>query len=547
VLSRTWMLLAAAAPMIFAAAEDGIRDLVALPDGQTVYFRIRRGIETDAWYKARHVPGATWAELTPATPNLVDVNNSGTIAATSFFGERRCGFAGSTCFVQPGCRVSAGVEELESGNRRSATNSRETMIRLDRTGYLAWIEQARRCFGIGVPLQQEMRGLYDVRTMTPVSPVGYSLANTNLGRRSITGLNKALVRYSESGLGWWSTNGVLEQIGNRYQPAEAVTDEQGCHIGYSTASDQRQVIWIDWCETHSKTEDLLGFSATSLAMSDNGRYLAGIETAGSRLIVYDHVRRSWSNALIAEPVSRIVIGGRALFAVTSQNNSLVRMDLDTGVTSEMLPPLPEITDARTDKMFSLACPLVCYGPVDSAILASPGMAIFVTGRNLHHPGWLVDQRGVIQTLNSSTADGTSAWFLYQPIDNQSGSSNTIRIFHPALPNFAIQLPLTTSSETFACLGATHESQPDRWITNEDPANVGEIIKVWITGLGEYATPPPLADPDAAAVVSFDPTPNQPGVQLLSLRVQRPFMAAIGDFLFADYRGYQCTPPPVRVP
>jgi len=535
----------AAAPFVFAAGEEGIRDLIALPDGQTVYFRVRRGLETDAWYKARHVPGgAAWAEITPATPNLADVNDTGTIAATSFYGERRCGFAGSTCFVQPGCRASATVES--GAGRTSVSSSRETSIWLDRTGYLAWIEQSRRCFGLGVALQPELRGLYDIRTMTPIAPVGYSLANASIGRRSITGLNKALVRYNAEGqLGWWSTNGVLEQIGNRSQPGEAVTDEQGCQIAYNTASRQL-VVWINWCETHSKSEELLGFSATSLAMSDNGRYLAGIDTIGSRLIVYDRVRRSWSDALISEPVSRIAIGGRALFAVTSSSNALVRMDLDTGVTSEMVPPLPEIHDVRTEKMFALACPLVCYGPVDSAILASPGMAMFVTGRNLNQPGWLVDQRGEIQTLNSSP-DGTMAWFLYLPIGDQSGTSSTVRIFHPSLMNFAIQFPFTSNSSTFACLGATHESQPGRWITPEDPASIGEIIRVWITGLGEYGTAPPLADPDAAAVVSFAPAPAQPGVQWLSLRVQRPFMASIGEFLFADYRGYQCTPPPVRLP
>ena len=106
-----------------------------------------------------------------------------------------------------------------------------------------------------------------------------------------------------------------------------------------------------------------------------------------------------------------------------------------------------------------------------------------------------------------------------------------------------------------CFSTVHEDL-SRLVTVEDPARVGEHIRIYMTGLEgaqpvDYgapnpdaliglANPPALADPGAAVVLAFRLSPGLVGIQQLDLRVVRPF--ANPDKLFENGR---CAAPPVR--
>ncbi len=519
------------------AAAD-LRDLIALPDGKTVYFRMKTGLATDSWYLLRETsPGTVTVQKTKS--NLIDVSATGDVAATAFIGTKSCGFGGSTCFLQPNCQAygnTSGGNPPDDWNRTVSLN-RETFVRLDRSGKLAWIELGQNCFG-PIPSGPDLHGFFDAKTLQVFAPVGYNLANRRIGRRSITNRNRALVVYYDGRLGWWTANRILDQIGNRTASIEAVTDASGCTVAYNDAGFHA-LWWIDLCNYNvgSVDERIDNANGTMLALSDNGRYLAFQDerTAGN-LAVYDRLQRRIFRDLLPSPIQTMAVGGNVLFAVTDRDE-LLRLDLDSGEVRSILPPVPQIDRAAAQQVFSIACPLVCYGPVEPRPLISPGMVLFVEGRNLNQPGWMVR----IGTRESplSSASETAAWFEFA---KDTPTETAAAIFNPSFPGLELKLLLTPNANAFACLGTTHQGQSNASVTSTDPARIGEVIRVWMTGFSDRI-PPPLNDPGAADVLTFQPATGVTGVQYLDLRINRPFAPDGG--LFEGNAGYQCLVPAVQ--
>lgn len=512
-----------------------LSDLIVPADGRSVFFRLKTGLNTDSWFRA--TPAAAGVSVARAAPNLADVDSSGGVTATAFVGERSCGFAGSSCFLQPPCRAQAQINAAAGSSSAAWTSTvsthRETFIRLDPSGQLAWIEQGRQC-GAG-PLGT-LHGLYEARTMelaSPTTATGYRIANRRAGRRMITERKQVLVRDTYDRLAWWALDGTVRQIGNRVPPVEAVTDAAGCTVVYSSTS-ANVILWVDWCGSAGPREEVLGFAGSSLALSANGRYLAFQEQSTGLFTVYDRARRVMSSNLFDEPVESFAMGGTALFAVTARNG-LQRLDLDSGEVVTVLPPLPEIDEVKATKApVQALCPMVCYGPLEPRMQVSAGMLALVEGRNLDQPGWRVRQgekTSPLMPLASSTA-----WFAYE-------AAETV-LFHPQYPGLEMQLRFLRDDAAFACLAMDHE-EGYRWVTREDPAVAGETIHVWLTGLASR-NPPALSDPPAAEATGFSRSTDWTGLQRLDLRILRPFAeGSLG--LFASGAGYGCPAPPVRMP
>ncbi len=528
---------------ITASAAAGLRDLIGLSDGQTVFFRMRSGFATDSWYKVRYSQEAGTAIEKAKRPYLSDVSADGAVEATSYLANRYCVYNnGSSCLTQPGCRASATIWGDEWS--AIASSDYETTVRLNRTGDIAWIDQDRWCptppYTIMKP---KLQGLFDTRTMRLVAPaVGSTLANRAFGRRSITTANNALVRDADGSLAWLAAGGILEEVPTHETPAEAVTDAAGCAIVYNTR-DVKEVRWLELCagrQENRGNDELLGFKGDSLCMSDNGRYLAAIAPESSNLIVYDRVRGAWSDSLIPEPVERITIGGGALYAAT-RRNSLIRMDLDSGEVVELVPPLPEIElvfAVRTDGAGGCQ---PCYGTPDPRFLVSDGMYVFLQGRSLNEQGWQVALNGRETPLNGLNDRMASFEFRKEA---ESGVAAVIH--HPVLPAISISVFIIPDARTFACIVTEHEGQDGRPVTFADPARVGETVRIRTAGLDPAKPAPALVDPGAAEVLSFGSDPVVLGMQVLELKIQRPF-ASYSSLFTANSGNHQCFAPAVQVP
>ena len=87
---------------------------------------------------------------------LADSSDDGASLAFSFYGDRTCGVAGSTCFLAATCSANFTVDGPAG---RIDRFGRRTLIRLGPTAGRAWIEQSGECRGIGFPVPPEFQGL----------------------------------------------------------------------------------------------------------------------------------------------------------------------------------------------------------------------------------------------------------------------------------------------------------------------------------------------------------------------------------------------------
>src|SRR5574340_303382 len=163
-------------------------DLVSTADGSTVWFRVKTGFGAARWFTVN--AGKFFLHTQEVGQSVADVDFAGATLATASYGERYCGFAGSTCWVAAPC--SAGMSIAGSGMeiRRAG---RPTFVRLDRAGRLAWIDQQGECRGLGMQLPDSLNGLYELPSLRQVAPArGAKLANTRYGRRLVTDRGQAL-------------------------------------------------------------------------------------------------------------------------------------------------------------------------------------------------------------------------------------------------------------------------------------------------------------------------------------------------------------------
>jgi hypothetical protein len=525
-----------------AIAFAGPANLIATSDGRVLYFQLRTGIVTDSWFRMDVITRA----LTQVPPYVTDVSGDGSVQARSFYGTKTCGAPGSTCFLAPNCKASATI--LGPAGEKTFLN-RRALLRLDWLGKYAWLEQGALCSGLGVPDVPAVQGLVDVATGALVAQgQGVALANQRLGRRMITKDGYALVlRDQRLELAGPSAAAVRGVAVAKAPVAEAVVDAVGCQVVYVEPQPSKALHWLD-CGVNA--DEALGISGSAPALSEDGRFLVYLNEAGG-LAVYDRAVRGSVTNLLEGKIESFSIGDRAVFA-TIGDGSLVRMALDDGVVTTLLPPLPRVESVNTGEALYYRCSFPCYGPVEPLFVASPGMIVLLKGSRLGPGKWLdvkFDAVGAGVTLHSAPGQ-RHAWFEFPDAEPFSQGHFVVR--HRRFPELALQLNLISTTDYAACLKTTHQDSA-RVVTREDPASIGETIRISFTGLvGPVSESIALADPSAAEIVRIGASPGQPAIQQMDLLIRGAFTS---DELFVrqinDGTGavnfHGCRVPPVAIP
>jgi len=200
-----WRLAAAGAlaSAICPAAFARYANLIASADGTTVYFQADTGLLGGAWYEARADGSVT--RFTGPGIEVSDISASGLVYASSSVANRVCGFSGSTCWLAAPCSASYAIKGPGIDIRYSGASA---VIRLDRSGQLAWIVEDGTCPSFEQPHPGHgLHGLYQIPSLGLIEPVvGEKPANQRHGRRVITDGGRALA-FSGIQLTWIDASG----------------------------------------------------------------------------------------------------------------------------------------------------------------------------------------------------------------------------------------------------------------------------------------------------------------------------------------------------
>jgi uncharacterized protein (TIGR03437 family) len=541
---------AVALALAFApAVPAAYSNLIATSDGNSVYFQIPSGFPngsagqssfvaryTDSGLVVQEITTTSFAQ--PAPANVQDVSADGSVIASAWFSTVVCHGYGEFCAPYGTCDAGFAITgpELNTGGDRY-----QTFIRLDRAGTLAWIEQGDYCGGIGVP--RSIYGLFAIgaSSLAQVTrPASGRAANAEHGRRVITDRGQVLI-LSGSQLQWVDVNGShpLRQVAGAY---EAVTDAAGNNVVY-VDGPVGELHWIDGLD-----EDL-GLTGSAPALSDDGNTLAFLSPDQS-LQIYDRVSRNVYR-LGSDEFLEFSLGGRSVFGVTTDGR-LVRIDLDTGISSDWLPPFAYIqsVDAPPGSL-NYRCK-VCYGDVDPGLILGRGMILRLRGVNLDFPG-LRARIGKVEIPLTPTSP-FNAW-LQVPSDLPE--KGPLDVYSPDFAMLFRRSVASVQDRVLACFTTLHEDF-GRAVSKRDPATPGEIVHVFLTGLHgvepvldgvpnptdheiPVADPPSLADPGFADVTYFGLAWGFVGIQQLDLRVHSQ---SSNNSLFSGVDAFGCTPPPV---
>ena len=509
-------------------------DLIATEDGSTVYFQAATGINTSGWFQAQQLAGA------PVTSSLADINADGSTKASSFNSARHCGFAGSTCFLQPDCRAGFSV----AGVGGDWSNSNRTFIRLDHTGNFAWIAQTSGCPSLSErELAPTLNGIYDLRTRQLLAPIGDTqLANQRIGRRAITDTGRALVLTGFQ-LNWLGATG-LQRIRHTDRAFEAVTDRTGANVVYNE-KDGGTLHWIA-----NNQDDTLPFKGSAPALTPDGKKLVFLDLQETPQA---YTRQTGAVQAMSEgPAASFTVGGNFVFAVSKQGQ-IIRGDLTEGSQTLWLGPSPEIYSLYANSSTDLvSCIIVCYGTPEPGYFLSSSMFVLVKGRFLNRTGMTATLKGVDTPVYPLSE--TSAWFQVPSLD----PSFTTRLVQ--ISDSKALVPFMTAvamSSNVVCLATVHQDF-SRTVTKADPASLGEVVHVYATGIRlagvipdgtrnptdhavPLSDPPTLFDPAYAELLFAGLAPGLIGIEQLDLRVK-----AVPDP--AGYpRAFGCDLIPVTVP
>jgi len=525
----------------------GYSNLVPAGDSfsRSVYVRIEAGLGASKWYIAGP------EGVRPVNESIEDAANS--FVASSSYSERSCGTAGSTCFLQPLCRAATRIQGI---GRDWSVNGLSAMVRLDPSGRIAWISTLAICpLGVTTPAPSRVDGLYEPASLRQIAPANRAeLASKRSGRRTITITGRVLT-VSGARLQWLDQMGA-HPIRHTHGVFEAVTDFGGSNIAY-VESAVGELHWI------SSTDEALGFRGSAPALTSDGRALVSLSPEG-RLQIYE---RSGGTLRVAseDRYKEFVLarenppGSLTAFAVTT-GDRLVRLDLETGDSTTLMEPYPEIQSMEAPQFpFFVACPLFCYYESRPNFWTwGRGMVVVLRGRHLDQPGWRA--KGATFDVPLNPIWDEAAWLQAPSNLPVVFSVRDVEIYHPGHP-VTTKLGIATVDTALVCLQTVHEDYA-RPVTMEDPAVLGETVHVTITGLrgvepvadGEanpmdrpidVANPPSLSDPGFAEVVAFRLMPGTVGLQQLDLRiVRRPFPSSTGLFAQSGVNTAGCTQPAV---
>lgn len=502
-------------------------DLIATDAG--LYFRQRTGIETESWFLLR-----TSGVVEPQDPNIVSVSDSGTTIARSFHHQRRCYSGGSTCTMSAGCSTGASLQ-TPTGTR--VLPWRETEIRLDASGKYAWILQTAECSGIGsTPQPTSLNGIYETSTMNRIAagpvphpsipmPLSDFLLKPRIGRRIFS--NRGELLYGQ----YWLGPQGFRRIPLVDPAREAAMDAEGCQIVYISGLTNT----LRWFDCGPNSDEDLRIVGEQPALSADGRFLIYLDPT-RHLAVYDRGTRTSVNRLLDEPVLSFTEFQGEVFAALS-GGSLVRLALADGQVTTLLPLTPVLKGVSTG-WTSLPCPRVCYGPVDPEFAAGPGTALLVWGEGFDLSNdWKIQFNGASEAVPLRVT-GPSEAIAHVPADALSGDAF---VFRNRWEGLRLRLRFRTVAASVSCLYTLH-GDLSRRVTDADPAEPGEHVRVVLSGLPEPADAPPLREPEAAEILGLQ---NDEGQQLqyLDLRILRPFTnpGLFNSNIFA----LGCSAPPVR--
>ena len=507
--------IAVFAVLLSSYAWAGYENLVASSDGTLLYFTPRAGLFTGEW------TGSPLSSIQLRGERVDDIDAHGAVTAVTSYAERFCGFAGSSCFLQPPCSASLSIKGPGIDINRLAYR---TFVRLNRAGTLAWIEQRSSCPGLGVALPIPLDGLYEMPSLKQVAASnGASLANRRVGRRLITDKGAALT-FAGPQLTWIDAAGA-RPVRHVYGASEAVTDASGDNIVYvDTAGGGLH--WIA-----SGNDEPLNLTGSAPALSDDGKTLVFVSQEG-RIQVYDRASRN-VRQLGTERYTEFTLGGPYVFAVTTSNR-MVRMELASGSSTTLGEPFPEIEAAFAPTIpVAFTCPLVCYGTPESAWYVSPGMLFVLQGHGLDTPGWRLQAGSIDEPLRPVSS--TEAYVLIPQTTAAGSQFQTAMLTRQGAP-VKVPFRFVVQEQVAACLG-TVSGDFTRVISAEHPAAVGDVVHVFLTGLrGTESVPdnrpnpidhlvplspaPTLLDPGAYQILFAGLAPGLVSMQQIDLKVLR---------------------------
>jgi uncharacterized protein (TIGR03437 family) len=479
--------------LFVSPAWAGYENLVASSDGTILYFTPRAGLYTGEW------TGSPLSSIQLRGEPMDDIDAHGAVTAITSYGERFCGFAGSSCFLRSPCSASVSVKGPGIDINRLAYR---TFVRLNRAGNLAWLEQRTSCpIGLlgGVALPIPLDGLYQLPSLTQVAPSnGASLANRRAGRRLITDRGAALT-FAGPQLQWIDSTGA-HQIRHVFGASEAVTDAAGDNVVYADTAGGG-LHWIA-----SGADEELKLTGSAPALSDDGKTLVFLSVE-NRLQVYDRGSRA-VRSLGDGTYTEFTLGGPYVFAVMT-GNLLVRIELASGATTTLGEPFPEIDSAFAPKIpVTFTCPLVCYGTPESAWYVSPGMLFVLQGRWLDTAGWRLQAGSLDEPLR--VISSTEAYVLIPQATAVSQDFQTAELVQPGTP-VRIPFRFTVQAQVAACLG-TLSGDFTSIVSNESPAAAGDVVHVFLTGMqGTESVPDNVPNPvDHLVPLSPMPVLTDPG-------------------------------------
>ncbi|MBI4875454.1 MAG: PQQ-binding-like beta-propeller repeat protein [Acidobacteria bacterium] len=521
---RVWWLALAAGGTLPGAYSS----LVATADGSAVFFEVRSGFRATRWYQARMEAGST--VLREVERRADDISEDGATLASAFYGERYCGFGGSTCWTAAACSASLWIDGPAG---RVDTYGRKTFVRLSRDGRRAWIEQSALCLPMGMRPPAEYQGLYELSGMRPVAPSGgLTLVSRRSGRRLITTGGQILARAANTQLHLVDAGGA-RPIRHQYGAGEAVLDAAGRNVVYVDGAPAGRVRWIDLARQSEEDPGGAPLTGSAPALSDDGRRLVLLSPEGWLLSYSRETGRLERLAADGRKTAEFVLAGngRFVFAVTDENR-LLRIDADSGKAETWLEPYPEIRDASSGfERDPEACPLICYVPVEPLVPLGRG-SLLVLGGTFWPPGWRVRVADAERPLEPLSAG--AAWFQ-APSKAPEGRQSLV-VFHPQHP-LRFTATAQVSSRFVSCFGALHQGF-DRIVSSEDPARTGEIVHIFLTGLAgvepmadgvpnpldrliPVVRPPLLGGEGALEPLFFGLAPGLIGVQQLDVRILGP--------------------------
>jgi uncharacterized protein (TIGR03437 family) len=255
-------------------------------------------------------------------------------------------------------------------------------------------------------------------------------------------------------------------------------------------------------------------------------------TADGSLRIYTRATGAVSS-LTSGTYTAFTVAADAVFAAATDGR-LIRISLTGGVAADWLAPFPSIRsiDAQSRFGFVPICDFICYALQDYGTYVDHSMIVILHGDSLGQAGWRVRSAGV-ETALVPLSD-TSAWFQVPALLPRTGDLQTLEIDNPGHPlRYSMQIAIQGGIPV--CLATVHQDFT-RAVTAEDPAAIGEVVHVFLTGLQgtetfpdgvpnptdrliPIANAPPFANRDALEPVFFGLAPGLLGLQQLDLRVR----------------------------